>query len=317
MDDIFKLRLQTNTVGSEWRDGVKMVYYNWRLHQMGGWNFNETPVTCSHHYVSEDDGITWTQLADAPWNRRHCGGVGVYDDKIWIWFGDDNQDLWYYNDADGWTEVTTVMNGLSAREHSSYALIDGYAYIMNGFPYGEVYNKINNIYRINLAPDSNFEWELHSAVTGDMQNIDSACLVWFKGFAWFFGGGRISGETPPYFINTKIWKSADLITWALVKNEPLFNSGCWADAAINGEYICYISGSDDENNMTGVNNRLMLSADGENWVENFLNIPGRHATAVCNMDRDFIISRGYLRNDCWLLKHIASQYRCDIGILND
>ena len=72
-------------------------------------------------------------------------------------------------------------------------------------------------------------------------------------------------------------------------------------------------------NSLTADNRLMISDDGVNWNvhQEPIQISGRHATAMCIIGRSCIISRGYQKNDCWLLRHIASQYRCDIGILND
>jgi len=317
MDYIFKLRRLTDAVGTQWRDGVKMELYNGRLHQIGGWNVDGG--SDNQHWVSDDGGTTWTQLSDGPWGVRHCGGCVVYRNRIWIWCGDNNADLWWYTDADGWNEQVTVLNGLTSREHSTFLFKDGYAYVMMGTTYGNITLKNNNIYRINLRADSDWEWELYSLVSGDMANIDSACLVNFKGYTWFFGGGRLAGETPPYFTNLKIWKSLDLITWELAKaEEPLFNSGIWGDAVANEEYIFYISGSNNVNSLTA-DNRLMISDDGVNWNvhQEPIQISGRHATAMCIIGRSCIISRGYQKNDCWLLRHIASQYRCDIGILND
>lgn len=313
MDSIFRAHKLNSAVGPEWRDGVKMAFYKDKLHQLGGYNIDIS--TCNEHHTSDDGGVTWTQLSDAPWGNRHDGGCGVYDGKLWIWFGDNNADLWWYTEDDGWNEVTTILNGLTAREHSTYALINGYAYIMMGSLFGDVPSRQNNIYRIDLRPESEFEWELYSEVTGDMANIDSACLVNFKGYNWFFAGGRI--QELPHFVNKKIWKSADLITWQLVRTEQLFNSGIWGNAVANADYICYISGTDENNIIVGPNSRVMFSKDGRNWEEHdLINIGGRHATAICAVKENFILSRGWQRNDCWEFQHIASKYRSTLGILN-
>ena len=71
-------------------------------------------------YRSTDEGVTWTRLADAPWEAR-CGPASsslVYGDFLWVIGGAKympaQADRTYFNDVwkiDGTTSIQVLANG--------------------------------------------------------------------------------------------------------------------------------------------------------------------------------------------------------------
>jgi hypothetical protein len=85
----FDPTLLTSSVTAFARDGAQMVQVGDWVYIMGGWNLGQTPVTNSQVYRTNRSNLSsWTQLANAPWYRRHAVGCGVANGKIYIWGSD-------------------------------------------------------------------------------------------------------------------------------------------------------------------------------------------------------------------------------------
>jgi hypothetical protein len=308
--DIYKLRKKTDGVAAFWRDGNMLASYHGNLHMIAGWNDSFSPALTNDHYISDNNGATWIQQAETPFANRHTGGVGVYNDKIWIWGGDHYMDLWKYDDVNKWVQVSANWSvDTVGREHFHRTVHKGYAYVAGGHRWNEPANKQNSIYKKSLDSTGD-AWTKVCDLPTAMQNIDSGCLVSFKGDLYLFGGGRVDLGLP-YPVNTKVWKSTDDgATWAQIADTPLLNSFIWGDAVATNSMIFGLSGSDTNNSMTGSNNRIVYTEDGITWSEYYMKIPGRHATGMCVHEDDIIMTCGYNRNDCWQLKKISSKYRC-------
>lgn len=314
--DIFRIRKVTDSVAAFWRDGNMLASLNGNLHMMFGWNDSFYPALTNDHYISTNNGATWTQQPEIPVPIRHTGGVGVYNNKIYIWGGDHYMDLWSYDDTNGWVQISANWSvDTVGREHFHRTLHKGYAYVAGGHRWNEPSNKQNSIYR-RLVTSTGDTWTKVCDLPADMQNIDSGCLVSFKGDLLLFGGGRVDlGQ--PYPVNTKVWKSSDDgFTWAQIADTPLLNSYIWGDAIATESMIFALSGSDTNNSMTGYNNRIVYTEDGETWFEYIMKIPGRHATGMTVHGSDIYMTCGYASNDCWKLKKIADDFRCYSNVYN-
>lgn len=96
-------------------------------------------------YKSTDNGVTWTQLSDAPWESRYClDRMPSWNGKLWVVGGgkydNDPAQRVYYNDVwsfdpttETWTEV--LADGLAPWRGRTYAnvfVFDGWLYVSRG-----------------------------------------------------------------------------------------------------------------------------------------------------------------------------------------
>ncbi|MFO3796310.1 MAG: hypothetical protein ACK8QZ_03380 [Anaerolineales bacterium] len=115
------------SASSPWagRDGAGLFSMGGNLHLVGGWNPSVfSPSTVSEHWISTDDGLTWTQLADAPWEARHSSGWLDHNGKFFVIGGDTQlghyqRDVWAYDDVNGW-----VQKDLTTSQYQSEILIE-------------------------------------------------------------------------------------------------------------------------------------------------------------------------------------------------
>lgn len=308
MAGIYKIRAKDTSVLPYWVDGAKLISYNNEIHLIGGWNNTQgAPNVKPFHYKSTDNGATFSSVVVMPQGGRTEGGVIVKNDKIYIYLGNDDdatsaEDVWSYDAVDGWVEVTAqwgfhVGEGYNAFAHCTHK---GYAYMMLGKTRSPDVH-VNKVYRsLNLV-----DWvDMGATIPAAMEDWEYASSVSLKGALICFGGGRIVGS-PPWTINTKVFKSTDDgVTWTEIADSPLLNSSLWGDAAVGGEdTILYVSGS-DTNNSTSANNRILFSYDGITWRYLHRIVDGRHATPICSHNDDVYFACGILRNDCFQLKRI-------------
>jgi len=98
----------------KWRDGLKTFYYGGYLVIMGGWNptggvFTPGPST-NQIWVSDDDGLTWTYLGDAPWSARHYFGYQIIGTTFYLFGGEGNKDIWTYDLSQGILNLAVALN---------------------------------------------------------------------------------------------------------------------------------------------------------------------------------------------------------------
>ncbi|MFT7600505.1 MAG: hypothetical protein ACI8TP_003448 [Acidimicrobiales bacterium] len=90
-------------------DGSAPVVFDGKMWLLGRWG--ENWEAGSHDQIwSSVDGETWLYQGRAPWDPRHEGGVAVFNDRIWMVGGDNNQghyqnDVWSSADGLEWEKV--------------------------------------------------------------------------------------------------------------------------------------------------------------------------------------------------------------------
>lgn len=125
-----------------WRDGLGLQSYNGRLKQFGGWNPAAFGTSTNEQYDSIDDGVTYTQIANAPWSVRHLMGQGIinnsyFTNRIIICGGDDFngvlKDVWTFDDVNGWLQITADWGvGVGQRVVFASCVHQGWLYIAGG-----------------------------------------------------------------------------------------------------------------------------------------------------------------------------------------
>lgn len=86
--------------------------HNGRIWILGGGTYNtpERPQRLFYNDVwSSEDGVHWTRhLEQAPWHPREYHDVAVWDGKLWVmegWNQENRNDVWYSADGVKWHEV--------------------------------------------------------------------------------------------------------------------------------------------------------------------------------------------------------------------
>src|SRR5215217_3539504 len=92
-------------------DGAGLFSLNGTLFMIGGWSPPTIAPPYTHNQVwkSVNGGVTWTQLANAPWQARHTAGWQVLNGKIWVIGGDVNSGNYQ---RDVWTGTPNGSGGL-------------------------------------------------------------------------------------------------------------------------------------------------------------------------------------------------------------
>lgn len=279
------------------------------------------PKTCSEHHTSDDKGATWTQLADAPWVPRHCfhSGLKSSDGKIYIWGQDDTKDpeteafvwpndIWRYDAVNGWVQSVSDA-GLGQLMATYGCMHKDYLYVCNG-SYAGIGNGVtrnNKIYR----SDGESAFEEVADLPETMQNLESGCLVSFKGKLVHFSGGLWEGNFPdpkPEYNNQIHVSEDDGLTWELVGTDNRLKS-YWTAGAATQERIYMIRGI---NNGGAEEIGILYTEDMINWHEFEYNVQPRHAASMCvhdGMDVIFGVGDANDGDDVYLIKKIASRFK--------
>lgn len=293
-----RLRYLADNITAYAQDGSVMVYYEGKLHLLGGWNSTQSPITNNYHYTIDPVALTITQLANAGWTRRHTFGAGVKDGKIWVW-GDDNsfpgsyhRDVWTYDTVNGWVQVTSNWgSSVGDRQLAYYTVHNNYLYIAGGQGWGDIWRSADGI-----------TWSL----VGDLPEttLESGVLVSYLGDLWLIGGGIYSTVTVPHYITNKAYKSTDGgATWTLMATDDRLKT-YWCNGVATADGIFIIKGSDGYGTKLA---GIIYSTDGVTWKNLSYSPLPRHATAMC-ADEDGVvyIAQGNLFNDLYKIIDISN-----------
>jgi len=112
----YKITLNNRSIsGMPKLDAASLISDGVNLHLHNGWNPASehpdfTPVS-NTHYISTDDGITWTKLSNAPYAKRDSSGAFYANGKNYIVAGNIDGsaaiDVWSWSQSSGWELVTS------------------------------------------------------------------------------------------------------------------------------------------------------------------------------------------------------------------
>jgi len=160
---------------------------------IGGWNGAWVPTTRPEQWESTDDGVNFTQIADAPWQGRHDFANGWMLGKFWVMGGDNNQvvtgqrDVWTYTDAAGWVQVTADWGNVAGDRYGhSYAVLNDYFYLIGG--------SIQDVVRSNDGTN----WTKMGDLPVTMGTYTNACACAHKGYIYIMGGSLTGSNGDQY-----------------------------------------------------------------------------------------------------------------------
>lgn len=288
------------------RDGQKCAWLRNEgvAYSAGGWFSNATVF--NEVYKSNDKGITWTQVADAPWPETNDFRMAssVTGDTLVKWGGDngevDNKRIDIYTSTGGWQHIGSwgeeINNGhlLTGSRHKNY-------YYMLG----------NNGKLSRFTLEDPTPQVIHT-FTGDTA-VMSGFMISLPNGRLIFGGG----QTVNLDIPGKVWYSDDDgFNWELLLQDDIFKT-YWCEAIVLKTAVIYWAGRDDIANVKGVYyipiENLMSGLDTDKWeILEYLPAP-RHAQGVCAVldangqpTDEAIGVTGNFYNSSWFFKRIDS-----------
>jgi hypothetical protein len=279
------------------RDGAGAVVLNDEMFLIGGWNPTYFPLNTTNEIWKSSDGKNWELLTIAPFEPRHCFGSAVFNGKIWVLGGDQNQchfqpDVWSSEDGINWIQETDFAPWGERAVHM-YSVFDDKLWVMGGQKttycgnnieayYNDVWNSVDGI-NWNLVTDS-AQWQPRGQIEGN-------CV--FNNQMWILGGGTIWKD---YF--SDVWNSSDGENWTLIKEFSPWKKRQYHSIAVYDSAMWILGGHDGKGDL----NDVWFTPNGTDWKE-LKNTPwpSRHATSTFNHNGSLWVVAGFLWNDAWRL----------------
>jgi len=229
------------TAAAQWseRNRHTSLVFDDKMWVIGGFDNNapDCPgVTECNDVWYSTDGIDWTQaVAAAQWSERYSHTSLVYDNRMWVIGGFDNNqangcpgtdycnDVWYSTDGIDWTQAVVSAQWIQRRSHASLAF-DNQMWVIGGYD-GTI--RYNDVWYTDIETVS---VKKHICGTNEITNQAS-------------GGGCVSGEdfasstafgttNPESFTYTAT--STDISTqgyWAFVCDDRGASNSCVTNSA--------------------------------------------------------------------------------------
>ncbi len=268
-----------------WRDGVGVAILNNIWYMFGGWNPTEWPVspnTTNEFWRSTNGGVTWEQLADAPWSARHVFGYCVKDDKIWVFGGDFNtgsymRDIWTWDSVSGWVEYSSDWGDAAGdRVLFSFCLHNNEIYIaggQNGYATPTMYTDVLKLVGTEFVSVGSLPVALEYFSTGVMASDGSNIFLMAGGR--YMDGGLSDNSNNKVYMSTNngvsISQSGELPAGA---TGLFFGAGCWFYGG-----LFYSNGS---NGTTNQASGIWKSSNyGQDWTLVSEDYPSTHGGGIC------------------------------------
>lgn len=285
------------------KDDVVVGTFDDDIHSLGGWNPFRSPVTDKDHFVISSLGTSAVQLADPPWSVDGISnGIAYQDglDLIVIFNGFSGATFvcqaWKYRPSTiTWTVINSdIMADTDHGERHSpqYCYHNGAVYVHGGIE--------NNT--LAKSTDNGVTWAYVANSPYHPDFLSIAAMVSFKGDLYIMGG-LLNQVTTPTEANRCYRSSDNGLTWELVVTGSPFDTH-YCNATATSEAIYFIQGT---RGVAGpLKAGLQTSYDGETWTPIFRSPSARHATGMCVLDNEPYMVGGYLYDDVWRVKKIAS-----------
>lgn len=293
------------------RDGSGAYCFRDTMYLIGGWDpYNpiDYPLITNNDVWWSVDGFNWQLKAIAPWEPRHVFGALVFDNKMWVLGGDQNQDhfqkdIWNSIDGKNWNLVTNNAPWGERVTHLT-SVFNGKMWVMGGQKIvgPGLSNQIDTVYNDvwNSSDGVNWTQVTSSAQWSPRGQIEGYCV--FKNKMWIIGGGTYDFENSYRKYFNDVWSSSDGVNWTLVKKDAPWSKRQYLEVCVYDNKLWVLGGF----NLDGNRNDVWYSEDGITWIE-LKNTPWpvRHASSVYNYNKSLWVVAGNLWNDSWRLNNLA------------
>ncbi len=216
---------------------------------------NETIQTncyTNYYYASEDSN--WAQVTDsAEWTGRYGHTSVVFDNKMWVLGGQDENDyrndVWFSINGANWTQASASASWAPRYNHTS-VVFDNKIWVLGGYDYNND-NELNDIwYSIDgvnwIQATDSAEWsprEGHTSLVYDNK-------------IWVIGGFNNNGD----FLND-VWYSSDGVNWTQATGSAEWLPRYRHTSFVYDNKVWVIGGEDGT-----YQDDVWYSSDGVNWI---------------------------------------------------
>ncbi len=204
------------------------------------------------------EALTWTRVANSPFNGHTIGAMAEFDGKLWVISGKGNSDfyneVWSSPDGITWTRVT---QDAPFAQNSSLGLvvINNRLWVLGGDGTGEigythVWNSGDGITWTQVTDQTPFRLRVCAGITV------------FNGRIWVIGGDTKNyPQQSTWDLAHDVWYSTDGITWTETTDGAAFSPRSNFPATSFDDKLWVIGGW----NGSAVFNDVWYSTDGITW----------------------------------------------------
>ncbi len=200
--------------------------------------------------------MTWTQTtANAGWSARNAHASAVFDNKMWVMGGcNDNgsnfyNDVWYSSNGVNWTEAAANA-GWSARSGYTSVIFDNEMWVMGGFDLSICRNDV-------WYSTDGMNWTQATANAGWSARFLHTSVV-FDNKMWVMGGFDLSN------CRNDVWYSTDGVNWTQTTANAGWSARFGHTSVMFDNKMWVIGGGDNNANYK---NDIWYSSDGVSWTQ--------------------------------------------------
>jgi alpha-tubulin suppressor-like RCC1 family protein len=255
---------------------ARMVFFNNRLYRLGG--ELRTGLTNAVWYSEASSttalGEVWQQSSGhefAPWSARtgHC--TQVFNGRIWVYGGEDNQgtplnDVWSSADGSTWTQATASA-AWPVRNNATGTVFAGKLWLLGGFSYTTM-----TAYHDAWNSSDGITWTQVTSSAGYPSNMNSDA----KPVALEFNNQLVmlTANSDLWSTPGEVWSSPDGNTWTKLTDQAPWSKRY--SAAVFDNKLVVLGGLDKTGSLT---NAVWESVDGVNWIQTAPQADTAHWTA--------------------------------------
>ena len=281
------------------RDGCKMIQFGDYLYLYGGWRGNETGSS-SHNdiYRSSGDLSVWERMPDAEWTGRHTFGLGILNNQLYVYGGDQNTeyfDVWKSDDGLNFTQVhqdldyavkSRLIYGTTTHQNKLY-IIGGQVSLEPSSGLGDVW-----------ASPNGYAWRRFAGAQDFLGKNLAGAVASFMDKLWVIGGGEYGHPDSSERWTNHIYSSLDGRSWTREPDAP-WSGRQFADVCVWDNKLWIIGGHNGKN-LSEIW-YMMKNGSWHQYQPSNLFVP-RHASAVATYNDKLVIVCGDQNNECWVIE---------------
>lgn len=268
--------LATSTAAWGTRDAHSLVTFKDNMYLIGGVNGNAVvdPNGMVRYWDAPhmsdlwvtNNGTDWTEITDkAPWGHRRSVTTIVFDNKLWLMGGWDQEAfkydnrIWFTEDGTKWTLASSSPARWEGREGHTLNLLNGKLYLTGGVDFVKriTYNDV-------WSSTDGINWNQETKTAPWTPRYDHAVST-FKNALYLTGGLHIGTHDT----ESEVWVSTDGVNWE--HRVPEWPSRHGHISYVHKD-VLWIAGGWDATPDTGIND-TWFTRDGVKWIKTDANGP--------------------------------------------
>ena len=268
LDETITTTFVANVTSAQWkqettppwagRQGFAAAVFNNELYIVGG----QGDESALYNDVYKTDGTTWTELtSSANFSKRDDFELQVFNDKLWLFAGDDAadnklNDVWYSEDGITWVQATDNA-GFTSRNYAASAVFKDKLWIMGGAD--EDFGDYD--YDVFSSTDGTNWSEIEQSVHHWSRRAYMDAIV-FNNKMWIIGGYLGDGNSA-----NDVWNTSDGANWNVV---PI-TGDIWSERSSHCTLVhegkIWMIGGEENTPEDVYHPDVWYSSDGATWTQ--------------------------------------------------